>query len=429
MIQIDVSGVYPFLPGQALDLQPAEAAYQVLRSQKGRGGEYTGWLDLPANYDRAEFQQVLDYAAQIREQAQVLVVIGIGGSYLGARATTEFFEAQNGERGGPQILYMGNGLSANAIHRAMEQLKGKDFAINVISKSGTTTEPAIAFRLFKDLLEARYGKEEAARRIYATTDRQKGALREMATDAGYATLVVPDDIGGRYSVLTPVGLLPIAAAGIDIQKLMDGAAQERAELLAKTGAENAAWQYAAARQALYAQGKTAEILAFWEPTFRYMGEWWKQLFGESEGKENKGIYPTSAEFTADLHSLGQYIQQGERMLLETFVSFAAGAEKIVVPRYEKDVDGLNYLAGRELDEIQRKAVQAVKQAHMDGGVPCMEVTAPDRGEESFGALIYFFEFACGVSGYISGVNPFDQPGVEAYKTNMFRLLGKPGYQN
>lgn len=357
------------------------------------------------------------------------MVIGIGGSYLGARAVIELLKGPNHNvlcKDDPEIYFIGNGLSADAVADTVAMLEGKEFSINVISKSGTTTEPAVAFRLFKELLEKKYGKEEARKRIYATTDKARGALKTMADQEGYETFVVPDDVGGRYSVLTAVGLLPIATAGIDIEALMAGAAKEHEDCMSQ-GADSVAAQYAAQRQALYAQGKKVEVLAAYEPAFRFMAEWWKQLYGESEGKDGKGIYPASVDLTADLHSMGQYIQDGERILQETVVFFDEVASSVVVPSDEANLDGLNYLAGRELSYVNTKAMEATRAAHIDGGVPVSVVHLPKICAEEVGRLIYFFEFACGVSGYISGVNPFNQPGVEAYKKNMFHLLGKPGY--
>ena len=415
MLNLDRSGAESF--GAALNQAACQAAIETLTKGTGAGNDFIGWVDLPVNYDKEEFARIQAAAQKIRSDSQALVVIGIGGSYLGARAVIELVKGPNHNvlcKDDPEIYFIGNGLSADA------------FSINVISKSGTTTEPAIAFRLFKALLEEKYGKEAARGRIYATTDKARGALKTMATQEGYETFVVPDDVGGRYSVLTAVGLLPIAVAGIDIEALMAGAAAER-ELCMTEGVNSTAAQYAAQRQALYAQGKKVEVLAAYEPAFRFMAEWWKQLYGESEGKDGIGIFPASVDLTADLHSMGQYIQDGERFLQETVVFFDSVASSVVVPGDDANLDGLNYLAGRELSYVNTKAMEATKAAHIDGGVPVSVLHLPEICAEEVGRLIYFFEFACGVSGYMSGVNPFNQPGVEAYKKNMFHLLGKPGY--
>jgi glucose-6-phosphate isomerase len=406
-------------------LTALDKAHQALRQGNGAGGEFTGWVSLPETYDKEEFARIQAAAKRIREQSQVLVVIGIGGSYLGARAVIELLGSAPGA---PQVCFAGNGLSSDAMLALIQRLEGKDFSINVISKSGTTTEPAVAFRVFKKLLEDKYGKEGAKERIYATTDKARGALKSMADREGYETFVVPDEIGGRYSVLTAVGLLPIAAAGIDINALMAGAQGEKAALLDHPGEGNAAWQYAAARNALYESGKKIELLACYEPSFRFFAEWWKQLYGESEGKEHKGLFPASVEFTADLHSMGQYIQEGERLLLETVVRFDKPLGQVTIPSDPDDLDGLNFLAGKDLAFVNDQAMAGTRLAHVDGGVPNILLTLPRRDADSVGRMIYFFEFACGLSGYLLGVNPFDQPGVEAYKKNMFALLGKPGYE-
>ncbi|MCD8375875.1 MAG: glucose-6-phosphate isomerase [Oscillospiraceae bacterium] len=408
-----------FLTGRAGAL---ENAHQMLRRGDGPGGEFTGWVDLPETYDREEFSRIQAAARRIREKSQALVVIGIGGSYLGARAAIELLGADSAA---PRICFAGNGLSTDALLELLESLEGQDFSVNVISKSGTTTEPAVTFRIFKKLLEERYGREGARQRIYATTDKARGALKSMADKEGYECFVVPDEIGGRYSVLTAVGLLPIAAAGISIEDLMAGAAAERERLLVP-GSDNAAWQYAAARNALYESGKRVELLACYEPSFRFFAEWWKQLYGESEGKGHRGLFPASVEFTADLHSMGQYIQDGERILLETVVRFEQPRGQLYIPEDPEDLDGLNFLAGKSLAFVAEQAINGTRLAHVDGGVPNLVLTLPRRDARSVGEMIYFFEFACGLSGYLLGVNPFDQPGVEAYKQNMFALLGKPG---
>ena len=429
MVTVNFEGAASFYP-HTPDRAAAQAAYDTLVRRSGAGNDFTGWLDLPGNYDKEEFARIQKAAQKIQSDSKALVVIGIGGSYLGARAVVELLKSPNYNalpKSTPDIYFAGNGISSDAVTEIFTMIGDRDFSVNVISKSGTTTEPAIAFRLFKQALEKKYGTDGARGRIYATTDRKKGALKTLADREGYETFVVPDDVGGRYSVLTAVGLLPIACCGIDIEKLMQGAQKEREQTLA-AGIDSAAAQYAMSRQALYAAGKTTEILAAYEPSFRFMSEWWKQLYGESEGKDGKGIFPASVDLTPDLHSMGQYIQDGKRMLQETVVFFDKARTSITVPSDEENLDGLNYLAGREMSYINEKAMQATKAAHISGGVPVTEIRLPEISEQTLGALIYFFEFACGVSGYLSGVNPFNQPGVEAYKKNMFRLLGKPGYE-
>ena len=429
MVTVNFEGAVSFYP-HTPDRAAAQAAYDTLVGRSGAGNDFTGWLDLPVNYDKGEFARIQKAAQKIQSDSKALVVIGIGGSYLGARAVVELLKSPNYNalpKQTPDIYFAGNGISSDAVTEIFAMIGDRDFSVNVISKSGTTTEPAIAFRLFKQALEKKYGADGARGRIYATTDRKKGALKTLADREGYETFVVPDDVGGRYSVLTAVGLLPIACCGIDIEKLMQGAQTEREQTLA-AGIDSAAAQYAMSRQALYAAGKTTEILAAYEPSFRFMSEWWKQLYGESEGKDGKGIFPASVDLTPDLHSMGQYIQDGKRMLQETVVFFDKARTSITVPSDEENLDGLNYLAGREMSYINEKAMQATKAAHISGGVPVTEIRLPEISEQTLGALIYFFEFACGVSGYLSGVNPFNQPGVEAYKKNMFRLLGKPGYE-
>ena len=426
-MNVNLTYAAEFLPPDSLTarLNALEQAHEKLLLGNGAGGDFTGWVKLPTAYDKEEFARIQAAAQRIREQSQILVVIGIGGSYLGARAVIELLGRAPGA---PEICFAGNTLSTDAALELMAKLEGKDFSVNVISKSGTTTEPAVSFRIFKKLLEDKYGKEGARERIYATTDKARGALKTVADREGYETFVVPDEIGGRYSVLTAVGLLPIAAAGIDITALMNGAASEMDALLNHPGAENPAWQYAAARHALYESGKKVEILACYEPSFRFFSEWWKQLYGESEGKENKGLFPASVEFTADLHSMGQYIQEGERILLETVVRFDKSLGELTIPSDPDDLDGLNFLAGKSLDFVNDQAMTGTRLAHVDGGVPNVLLTLPRRDTDSVGRMIYFFEFVCGLSGYLLEVNPFDQPGVEAYKVNMFALLGKPGYE-
>lgn len=430
MIKLDTSGAAPFLPNDWLECnqEGLERARQWLRDGSGAGGDFTGWVGLPHHYDKEEFRRVKAAAQKIGEQSSALVVIGIGGSYLGARGVIEdlctpYYNEK--EKATPNIYFAGNTLSGDALDSIMTLLENRDFSINVISKSGTTTEPAVAFRFFKELCEERYGKSGARERIYATTDRARGALRTLSDEEGYESFIVPDNIGGRYSVLTPVGLLPIAACGIDIDALMQGAAQ-MADTCAAPG-DNIARQYAAARMMLYRAGKKIEVLASYEPSFRFMTEWWKQLYGESEGKEGKGIFPASCEFTADLHSMGQYLQEGERHLFETIVRFDSTVN-LPVPDSENSEDGLDYLKGRALSFVAEQAMNGTYMAHCDGGVPNLILHAGKNTADNLGALIYFFEYACALSGYLLGVNPFDQPGVEAYKKNMFALLGKPGYE-
>ena len=433
MIQIDLSKLQQFVSvPYEMELAPRlHIVHGHLQKGNGVGGEFTGWVHLPESYDRAEFARIEQAAQKIRSDSQALVVIGIGGSYLGARGVIECLCSPNynlKKKDTPNIYFIGNGLSSDQLSETMELLDGVDFSVNVISKSGTTTEPAVAFRFFRRLLEERYGKEGAAARIYATTDRHKGALKSLADANGYETFVVPDDIGGRYSVLTAVGLLPIAVAGIDIGELMAGAQSMMEVCRADDIAVNPAWQYAAARYELYQDGKKIELLASFEPSFRFMAEWWKQLYGESEGKEGKGLFPASVEFTADLHSMGQYIQQGERHLFETVVRFGPSAHENPVPYDDGNGDGLNFLAGKTMDFLREQAMDGTLIAHVEGGVPNITVQVGRRNAFTLGELIYFFEYACGLSGYLLDVNPFDQPGVEAYKKNMFALLGKPGYE-
>ena len=432
MLKLDLSKLNSFVPDDYLSSRRealAQAA-AMLAGHNGPGGEFTGWVTLPRDYDQEEFSRIQTAAQRIREQSQVLVVIGIGGSYLGARAVIDMLCSPNHNlkrKDAPDIYFAGNGLSTDALLETIALIGDRDFSVNVISKSGTTTEPAVAFRIFKQMLEEKYGKEGARERIYATTDKARGALKGLADQEGYEEFVVPDEVGGRYSVLTAVGLLPIAVAGIDIKALMDGAAQAM-EALSAPGADNPAWQYAAARHALYEGGKKVELLACYEPCFRFFAEWWKQLYGESEGKEGKGLFPASVEFTADLHSMGQYIQEGERLMFETVVKFAPRGE-FLIPDDPDNVDGLNFLSGKPLAFVAEQAMRGTILAHVDGGVPNVLLELPAISAETVGYLIYFFEYVCGLSGYLLGVNPFDQPGVEAYKKNMFALLGKPGYED
>ena len=427
MIKIDAGRAQKFLT--AAEMEKALAAHKTLVEGTGAGNDFLGWVDLPVNYDREEFVRIQAAAKKIQNQSKVLVVIGIGGSYLGARAVIELLRSNNYNllpKETPEIYFAGNSLSSDNVSEIITLIGDRDFSVNVISKSGTTTEPAVAFRIFKNMLEQKYGKEGAKERIYATTDKARGALKTMADAEGYETFVVPDNVGGRYSVLTAVGLLPIAVAGIDIEKLMTGAQKQREQCMIPDE-NNMAMLYAMNRQNLYASGKSTEILACYEPSFRFMAEWWKQLYGESEGKDGIGIFPASVDLTADLHSMGQYIQEGIRNLQETVVCFDECRTALTVPYVEGNPEGLNYLAEKELHYINTKAMEATAQAHEDGGVPVSIIHFDRIDEENCGEMIYFFEFACGVSAYISGVNPFNQPGVEAYKKNMFRLLGKPGY--
>ena len=411
--------------------QKAEEAHKTLMTKSGAGNDFTGFVELPEEYDREEFSRIISAAEKIRKQSDVLIVIGIGGSYLGARAVIELCTSPLRNRickKGPEIYFAGCNLSPDYMAEIAEICEDKDFSVNVISKSGTTTEPAIAFRFFRELLEKKYGKEGAKERIYCTTDRARGTLKAVADKEDWETFVVPDDIGGRFSVLTPVGLLPIAAAGIDINELMSGAAEAKKVYENPNFAENEAMQYAAARNILLEKGKALELLVSYEPSFGQMAEWWKQLFGESEGKDGKGIFPCSAIFSMDLHSLGQYVQEGERLMFETVVTFRESKTELVIEADDENVDGLNFLAGKGMSYINKKAFEGTVLAHTDGGVPNIILEADKMDEENLGELIYFFEKACAVSGYILGVNPFNQPGVESYKKNMFALLGKPGYE-
>lgn len=411
-----------------------EQSKEVLVSKSGAGNDFLGWIDLPVAYDKEEFARIQKAAEKITSDSEVLVVIGIGGSYLGARAAVEFLRhsfynvVSKEVRKTPEIYFAGNSISGRYLSDLIQVIGDRDFSVNVISKSGTTTEPAIAFRVFKEMLEKKYGKAEAAKRIYATTDKSRGALKKLATEEGYETFVVPDDVGGRFSVLTAVGLLPIAVSGADITKLMEGAADARKDALEKPFAENGPMQYAAVRNILLRKGKQIEVLANYEPSLHYVSEWWKQLYGESEGKDQKGIFPASVDLTTDLHSMGQFIQDGSRNLFETVLNVTDSEAEIVIGEETVDLDGLNYLAGKNMDFVNKSAMNGTILAHTDGNVPNLMITVPGQDEYSLGQLFYFFEFACGVSGYTLGVNPFNQPGVESYKKNMFALLGKPGYE-
>lgn len=410
------------------------AIHQELHEKKNDENEFLGWLELPTKYNKKEFKKIKECAQKIQKNSDILLVIGIGGSYLGARAVIEaltntFYNLQEkGIRKTPQIIYVGNNLSPNYINDVIELIGNKDFSINVISKSGTTTEPAIAFRIFRELLEAKYDLEEARNRIYVTTDKERGALKQLATREKYETFVIPENVGGRYSVLTAVGLLPIAVAGVDVDKLMKGARFAQDKYCDENLKYNECYQYAVARNILYKENKNIEILANYEPKMHYMIEWWKQLYGESEGKDEKGIFPTGADFTTDLHSLGQYIQEGRRNLFETVLRIEKADNDILINIDEDNLDGLNYLVGKSLDFVNKKAMEGTIQAHVDGDVPNILITMQELNEETLGQLIYFFELACAMSGRILGVNPFNQPGVEKYKKNMFKLLKKPGYE-
>lgn len=409
-------------------------AKETLINKTGAGNDFLGWIDLPVDYDKDEFARIKKAAAKIQSDSDVLLVVGIGGSYLGARAAIEFLSHSfynvlpKGVRKTPEIYFVGNSISSKYIRDLQQVLEGKDFSINIISKSGTTTEPAIAFRVFKEMLVNKYGKEEASKRIYATTDKARGALKNLADQEGYEEFVVPDDVGGRYSVLTAVGLLPIAVSGADIDKLMEGAASGRKKALEQPYETNAALQYAAVRNILLRKGKQVEITANYEPSLHYVSEWWKQLYGESEGKDHRGILPASVDLTTDLHSMGQFIQDGARIMFETVINVEESPAEILLQKEEIDTDGMNYLAGKSVDFVNKSAMNGTILAHTDGDVPNLMVTVPEQNEFYLGELFYFYEFACGVSGYILGINPFNQPGVESYKRNMFALLGKPGYE-
>ena len=413
----------------------AQAAKETLVSKSGAGNDFLGWVDLPVDYDKEEFDRIKVAAKRIQEDSEVLLVIGIGGSYLGARAAIEFLRhsfynnVSKETRKTPESYYVGNSISSRYIKGLIDVVGDRDFSVNIISKSGTTTEPAIAFRVFKEILEKKYGKEAAAKRIYATTDKARGALKTVADEEGYETFVVPDDVGGRFSVLTAVGLLPIAASGADIDKLMEGAAAGRELALNAPFEENDAVKYAAVRNILLRKGKSVEVLANYEPSLHYVNEWWKQLYGESEGKDQKGIFPAAVDLTTDLHSMGQFIQDGARIMFETVLNVEESSDQIIINEEAVDLDGLNYLAGKDVDFVNKSAMNGTILAHTDGQVPNLRVDIPQQNEYYLGQLFYFFEFACGVSGYLLGVNPFNQPGVESYKSNMFALLGKPGYES
>lgn len=436
-ISLDLSKVAPYLKENEITYmeEMVKTAHEKLHNGTGAGSDFLGWVDLPVNYDKEEFARIKNSAAKIKSDSDVLIVIGIGGSYLGARAaiemlTNNFHNAlDKDKRKAPKIFYVGNNISSTYMTELLQAIEGKDVSLNVISKSGTTTEPAIAFRILKSYVEKKYGVEEARKRIYATTDKAKGALKTLADSEGYETFVVPDDVGGRFSVLTAVGLLPIAAAGIDIDAMMQGAADAREKYSNPSLEENDAYKYAAVRNALYNKGKVVEMLVNYEPSLHYFNEWWKQLYGESEGKDNKGLFPAACDFTTDLHSMGQYVQEGRRVLFETVINVEKAKYEIEIEKDEQDLDGLNFLVGKTMDFVNKQAFQGTLLAHNDGGVPNVVLSVPELTPYYFGYMVYFFEKACGISGYLLGVNPFDQPGVEAYKKNMFALLGKPGYED
>lgn len=435
-INFDYTKALSFINQHEIDYlaEPIKLAHEQLHNGTGVGSDALGWIDLPTQYDKEEFARIQKAAKKIQSDSEVLIVIGIGGSYLGARAAIEALSHSfynmlpKDKRKTPEIYFAGNNISSTYITHLLDLVEGKDYSVNVISKSGTTTEPAVAFRVFRADLEKKYGKEEARKRIYATTDKEKGALKKLANEEGYESFIIPDDVGGRFSVLTPVGLLPIATAGINIEEMMQGAADASKEFSNPNVAENMSYQYAAVRNALYRKGKAIEILVNYEPSLHYVSEWWKQLFGESEGKDYKGIFPASVDFSTDLHSMGQFIQEGSRNIFETIIQVEEVAEHVTIESDPDDLDGLNFLAGKTMDFVNKKAFQGTMLAHTDGQVPNLIVTVPNMTPYSFGYLVYFFEKAVGISGYLQGVNPFDQPGVEAYKKNMFALLGKPGYE-
>lgn len=435
-VKFDYSKALTFVGQHEIDYlaEPVRLAHDQLHNGTGAGSDYLGWIDLPTNYDKEEFARIKKAADKIKSDSEVLIVIGIGGSYLGARAAIEMLSHSfynilpQEQRKTPQVLFAGNNISSTYVTHLLQLVEGRDWSVNIISKSGTTTEPAIAFRIFRSELEKKYGKEEARKRIYATTDKAKGALKSLSNEEGYESFIIPDDVGGRYSVLTAVGLLPIAVAGIDIDAMMNGAADASKEYANPNLAENEAYQYAAIRNALYRKGKATEILVNYEPSLHFVSEWWKQLYGESEGKDFKGIFPAAVDFSTDLHSMGQFIQEGNRNIFETVIQVGEVAEHITIEHDEADLDGLNFLTGKTMDFVNKKAFEGTLLAHTDGQVPNLIVNIADMTPYTFGYLVYFFEKACGISGYLLGVNPFDQPGVEAYKSNMFALLGKPGFE-
>lgn len=431
-ISFDYSNALAFMKKSEVDnlSEFVKAAHNMLHEKTGPGSDYLGWVDLPLNYDKSEFERIKQAAERIKKHSDAMVVIGIGGSYLGARSAIEslshsFHNQMNNKT---HVYFAGQNISSTYISHLFELLEGKDISVNVISKSGTTTEPALAFRIFRDYMEKKYGKEEARNRIFATTDQKKGALKQLADEEGYETFVIPDDVGGRYSVLTAVGLLPIAVAGLDIDQMMEGAAAAARKYNNPDLLTNESYQYAAVRNALYNKGKVIELLVNYEPSLHYVSEWWKQLFGESEGKDQKGLFPASVDFSTDLHSMGQYVQEGRRNLIETVLQIKKPRIDVTIQEDPDNIDGLNFLAGKTMDEVNKSAFQGTLIAHTDGEVPNLVIELDEMNEFTYGEMVYFFEKACGISGHLLGVNPFDQPGVEAYKKNMFALLGKPGYE-
>ncbi len=435
-LRLDLSKVEPYAKLHELDYMEAmvKGAHETLHNKSGAGNDFLGWLDLPVNYDKEEFSRIKNAAEKIKKNSEALIVIGIGGSYLGPRAAIEMLNSNfynvlgNDKRNTPKVFFVGNNISSTYLADLLDAIEGIDISVNVISKSGTTTEPAIAFRVFKDYMENKYGVDGAKERIFATTDKSRGALKSLADEMGYETFVIPDDVGGRFSVLTAVGLLPIAVAGISIDEMMQGAADAREAYATPDFKNNDCYKYAAMRNALYNKGKEIEILVNYEPGLHYFNEWWKQLFGESEGKDQKGIFTAAVDFSTDLHSMGQYIQEGRRSLFETVLNVEKAKREVVIEEAKGDLDGLNFLAGKTMDFVNKQAFNGTLLAHNDGGVPNMVLNIPELSPYYFGYMVYFFEKACAISGYILGVNPFDQPGVEAYKKNMFALLGKPGYE-
>jgi glucose-6-phosphate isomerase len=436
-LKLDLSKVEPYAKVQELDYMEAmvKGAHEALHNKSGAGNEFLGWLDLPVNYDKEEFARIKNASERIKKNSDVLIVIGIGGSYLGARAAIEMLNSGfynvlgNDKRKTPKVFFVGNSISSTYLADLLEAIDGLDISVNVISKSGTTTEPAIAFRIFKDYMENKYGVEGSKERIFATTDESRGALKSLADEMGYETFVIPDDVGGRFSVLTAVGLLPIAVSGVNIDEVMEGAAAARETYATEDLNNNDCYKYAAMRNVLYNKGRGIEVLANYEPNLHFFSEWWKQLYGESEGKDNKGIFPAAVDFSTDLHSMGQYIQDGRRDLFETVINVENARKEMKIEEAKGDLDGLNFLAGKTMDFVNKQAFRGTLLAHNDGGVPNMIINVPELSAYYFGYMVYFFEKACAISGYMLGVNPFDQPGVEAYKKNMFALLGKPGYED
>lgn len=435
-LKLDLSKVQPYAKLDELDCMGAmvKVAHDTLHNKTGAGNDFLGWLDLPVNYDKEEFERIKNASERIKKNSDVLIVIGIGGSYLGARAAIEMLNNNfynvlgNEKRTTPKVFFVGNNISSTYLADLLEAIEGMEISVNVISKSGTTTEPAIAFRVFKDYMEKKYGVDRAKERIFATTDKSRGALKSLADKMGYESFIIPDDVGGRFSVLTAVGLLPISVAGVNIDEMMQGAADAREAYATPDLKNNDCYKYAAMRNALYNKGKLIEILVNYEPNLHYFNEWWKQLFGESEGKDQKGIFPAAVDFSTDLHSMGQYIQEGRRNLFETVINVEKAKREVFIEKAEGDLDGLNFLAGKTMDFVNKQAFNGTLLAHNDGGVPNMVINIPELSPYYFGYMVYFFEKACAISGYILGVNPFDQPGVEAYKKNMFALLGKPGFE-